>query len=458
MKSLRQKLEAMREGKLTASANLAEKLNLVEELNPKIKALSYVAKETVTKKAGIIDTIPKPDQGRLHGLIFSAKDNYQIAGLPASEGSAQTAIQSAKITDPVIESILGEGALLIGKGNMPEYGKSNFCENDIFGRTVNPWNPEYTSGGSTGGDAAAVAAKMTDFGIGGDSGGSLRVPASFCGLYSILPTRRLIKRSSSPFITNSFFKTMGSSGPLTRSLEDLELLFDLMTRESVLRPSPLSPRGQSKKTFMVLKEIGGVGCNPEIEKGLQTAAQRFKNIGWEEVSYPNNLFQESIPVFFTLGGQAGTLQEDLVRASKKITIDPSKESATIKKLRSDISTLLPPLSVESLLTHLYAWEDLKRQAEELFQSVDIVLSPVAAVSCLKNGATEGEVNGQKLPLHHLFHFARVANVLDMVAVSFPIGFNDQGLPIGLQIMTKSGHDRFALRTLSSIGFVEPLER
>jgi|1048.fasta_scaffold11794_2 Asp-tRNA(Asn)/Glu-tRNA(Gln) amidotransferase A subunit family amidase len=458
MNPLKQKLEMMRNGEGSASANVNESIKIIEARNKELNALVYVNKADALDKAKLIDSIPKPDQGRLHGLTFSAKDHYQIEGLPCSEGSTQTAIKCAGTTDAIIESILLEGAILIGKGNMPEYGKSNFTDNELYGRTVNPWNKDYTCGGSSGGDAVAVASGMADFGIGGDSGGSLRVPASFCGLYSILPTRGLIKRSDSPFILNTFLKSMGSPGPLARTLEDLELVFDILVRENVFRPSPLSPRGQGEKTFTVLKQVGGVGCTPDILAALDKAAARLKNIGFKEIEVNGKVFDDTVPVFFTLGGQAGTLQEDLARTAQNISIDLEKETTTIKNLRADIKKLMPPMTLESLLMQMYEWDELKKRSEKVFEKADIILAPVAAVPPLKNGATEATVNGTSYATHHLFHFSRVANVLDMPAVSFPVELNAEGLPIGLQIMSKSGHDRFLIRTLHAAGFVNALTK
>jgi Asp-tRNA(Asn)/Glu-tRNA(Gln) amidotransferase A subunit family amidase len=107
---------------------------------------------------------------------------------------------------------------------------------------------------------------------------------------------------------------------------------------------------------------------------------------------------------------------------------------------------------------IYQWEELKKKTEDVFERVDVILAPVAAVPPLKNGATEAVVNGTSYATHHLFHFSRVANVLDMPAISFPVNVNSEGLPIGLQVMTKSGHDRFLIRTLHAAGFVEALSK
>jgi amidase len=448
MRSLKEKLAALHEGTLLASDNLHECLKVVDSKNPEINALVYLNSEEAKERAKLLDSLSATNRRALHGAVFSVKDNFPVAGLPCSEGSTQTLVKVSRTTDPLVSKILSEGAILIGKGNMPEYGKSNFTDNNLYGRTLNPWNKSHTPGGSTGGDAVAVATGMSDFALGGDSGGSLRVPASLCGLYSILPSRDLIKKTDSPFILNTFLKKMGSTGPLARTLSDLEVVFDLLARSS---PSDQSPGTPGQRTFSVLREVAGVGCANEIESDLDKVTSELRNKGWREIPIPQELFDATVPVFFILGGQAGTLQEDLVREHKNIKIDPSLETKTIQSLRNDIKTLMPKLTAESLLLTLYQWEELQNQADSFLKKVDIIIAPVSASLALPFGANEASVRGASVPSHHLFHFARAANVLNIPALAFPTSVSNNGLPVGLQIMTRSGHDKFMFRVLEELG-------
>ncbi len=448
--SAREKLDRIRKGTLTPSENVKTAFKIISERNASLNALCYVAKEKAIKDAATLEASSKAASCRLFGLTFSAKDHFLIKGMPASEGSIQTAIKSSDSTEPIIHLLENEGAICIGKGNMPEFGKSNFTDNLIYGRTSNPWNEAYTCGGSTGGDAVSVATGMSDFGLGGDSGGSLRVPANFCGLFGILPSRGLIKRSPSPFILNSFLKLMGSTGVVTRTLDDLELIYELLIGSSLLQPTNEAPRLKKNLTFAVLRQVAGVGATPDIDSLLTKTAERFSNLGYTEVSVDNSIFDSSVPVFIILAGQAGLLQEDLMRAALKDPRDHSKETPTLQKLRSEMQTLLPPLTVEGLLTHIYTWEDLKRKANDLFNTVDFILAPVAATPPLKHGTHTVNLNGVDLSTHHLFHFSRAANALDLPALAFPLGFNQDNLPLGLQVMTKSGHDRFLFQLLRNI--------
>lgn len=453
MRSLTEKLTALKQGSLSASDNLENCLKAINSQNQELNALIYLNTLEAEQRAKFLDSLDTAERKALHGAVFSVKDNFPVVGLPCSEGSTQTLIKVSKVTDPLVSKILSEGGVLIGKGNMPEYGKSNFTDNDLYGRTLNPWHKGHTPGGSTGGDAVAVSTGMVDFALGGDSGGSLRVPASFCGLYSILPTRDHIKKTESPFVLNTFLKKMGSSGPLARTLTDLEYVFDLLVKNS---SSDNSPTESKEKTFSVLREISGIGCSDEIEVDLNRTAELLKNNGWKEVPLPQDLFDGTVPVFFILGGQAGTLQEDLIRAHKNIKIEPSLETKTIQNLRADIKTLMPPLTVETILLSLYQWEELQSQADSMFRKIDLILAPVSASLALPFGATEAAVRGATVQSHHLFHFARAANVLNIPALAFPTSISVSGLPIGLQVMTKSGYDKFLFKTLRDLGLTKAL--
>ena len=147
--SIREKLASFDSRKLSPKQNVDECLNQIDRLNPKINALTYIAKKEAKEHAERINS-QGFNRGRLHGITFSAKDHYSIKGMPASEGSKQTFIPKAMHTDILIQKLIDQGAICIGKANQPEYGKSNFTNNALYGRTNNPWNQDYTAGGSTG--------------------------------------------------------------------------------------------------------------------------------------------------------------------------------------------------------------------------------------------------------------------------------------------------------------------
>ncbi len=452
--SAREKLKLIDQKSLTPTENISNCLKQIDLVNPSINALTYIERvESVAMAASLtkITQLKGQSRGRLHGLTFSAKDHFYVKGMPASEGSKQTLVSSAPFTEDIITLLINEGAVCLGKGNQPEYGKSNFTENSLYGRTNNPWDLEFTSGGSTGGDAAAVASGCVDLGIGGDSGGSLRVPANFCGVFGLLPSPGLIKNNQGVFINNSFLKTMGSLGPLARSLDDLELLFEVLLESSNAAPKREIESNNRTKKFIYCTNIAGVPCNDEILSTLKSSISRFEALGYKgkEVNHP--LFDAAIPIFYLLAGHAGLVQEDLIRSKIGISRDPSLESPTIAKLREQVNTLMPPLTIDSLLEGMYGWEKIKRDVDLLFNECDFILSPVAATSTLKHTESTVTISGQDRAIHELFHFARFANVLGLPALSFPTELSSSAgkgkIPLGLQVITKKNYDSFLFSLL-----------
>ena len=216
----------LRAKKLSVSQIYQEHLALIKKSNSTIKALTYT-NEQLDSTAVLLDSeIQKnKSRGRLHGIFFCAKDHIDVENYPASKGNKFTAIKKSDHSANVIKRLLAEGALCIGKSNMSEYGRSYHSLNPDFGLTLNPLDNNYSAGGSSGGDAAAVAAGFCSFAIGSDTGGSVRIPANFCGLYSLYPTIGTVSQAGMSYYPHSVSALTRSVGPICKSLADLELIY-----------------------------------------------------------------------------------------------------------------------------------------------------------------------------------------------------------------------------------------
>ncbi|MDZ4785283.1 MAG: amidase [bacterium] len=451
--SARMKLSLIRAKKISVNDNVSFCLKIAEEAQKNIKPFTFINKALAIKKSkeSNLDL-----SGRLAGLTFSAKDHFLVKDLPASEASKQTLIQSAKTNDRYVSLFENEGAICIGKGNLPEYRKSTFTRNEIFGTTLNPFNSQYTSGGSSGGDAVAVACGAADFGLAGDGGGSLRIPANYCGIFSILATTGLLEGTDDPFVLTSFLRNMGSVGPLARTLNDLELVFEVMCQKASSYPNREIPRDSKTNNFLILKEVAGIRCDKEIEENLDFTAKSLENLGLKGIEKKIDLFDHAIPVFYLLAGQAGLVQEDVVRKRIGSPRDLTLEGKEIQGLRDQIKKLMPAMTVESLLDTIYIWDSLKRESAKIFENFDFILAPVSATIPLLSGAISVNLNGVDRSTHELAHFSRIANILGLPALSFPTIMSTAGLPLGLQVMTRRFYDSFLFEIVKKLGFTKQL--
>lgn len=455
---IREKANKIRNKSLSALQNVEDHLALINSKNKELNALCFIDAKNARLKAKERDS--QVLTGRLHGIVFSVKDNIALKDAPVSEGSTQTKIDKADYNDRLIEILESEGAICIGKGNLPEYGKSNFTDNNLHGRSNNPFNQAYTPGGSTGGDAAALAAGFCDFALGGDSGGSLRVPANFCGLFSILPTRGVITNSRYPFITSSVAHNFGSTGPIARTLDDLELLFSILAKYNSDNPYSVPyVADKTEKTWKIayFSELNSVVCDKEINKTLDTAIEKFKLAGYSCDNICPNEFLESFIPFTILAGQASLIQEDLLSELAKRPRDLSKETQTVKNVRQKIAAALPKLTSEGLLTQLATTEKLRRKILSFFERYDFILCPVAACRVPKHDTAEFEINGSKHLSHEVFHFSRTANVLALAALAFPTEFDSDGLPMGLQLIGPRFSEFKMFTALRTAGFTDSLK-
>jgi len=453
--------QKIRENKLSPLTLVQYYLERIERLNPALNALCFVNKDEALKLARDRAAEAKSGaiRGRLHGLVFVVKDHIDVAGLPRSEGSYNTFQDCSNRSSSVISRLQEEGAICIGKSNMAELGKSYTTQNPIHGRTNNPFNQDYSPGGSSGGDAAAIAAGFADFAIASDSGGSIRMPANFCGLFGLYSTPGLVSNAGLTSYSHTASQLFRSLGPITKSLEDLALInqviagFDPADPFSMPGDTKLEAPEQYPKKFAYFTSLNGISCEEEIKSSLQSCVKLFESQGYEAEEHSPSVFAEAFESFIILGAQADLMLSDLTaRLEGKLLED--REGAPLQILRKRINEELPPLTAERLL---WVWKTVSRlryESARLFENYAFILSPVAAVSALKHGVAKFSLFGVEKKSEEVFQFASAANVLGLPAIAFPTGQTNEGLPIGLQLMGPRFSEKRIISILRSAGIVE----
>lgn len=460
-KSMRAAMLELRNGTVSPSEYCRAHLNCIKEHNPSINALRFVAEEGTLDAAHRL--VARNSSKRLSGAIFAVKDHIDVAGMPQSLGTLRGAIGSSNHTANAVQLLLDEGALCVGKTNMPELAKSYSTENKDFGRTNNPHNLDFSPGGSSGGDAAAVASGMVDFALGADSSGSLRVPANFCGVFSLYPSLGSISHAGLSAFAHTTLSLFRSLGPITRSLDDLELIYQIlckydpqdpnsveMPHSQMMESMPASER-RLKGRCLWFSQLGEVRADGDIEAALHESVERLKRLGFQVDCHTPEIFLQCLEPYVILGIQTSLEVDDLLGHTS-----PGNESNNLVYLRKALEQRLPKLSVEAVLRSWHAVGLLRKHAHMLFDNYDFIVAPVCGTTVVPHGTSTYTLHGKTHETQDVFLYSSAVNILGLPALSFPTHLNAAGLPVGLQLIGPRFHDRLLIQVVRDMGYLHAL--
>jgi Asp-tRNA(Asn)/Glu-tRNA(Gln) amidotransferase A subunit family amidase len=457
--STRETAQLTREAKQTQQENFNTLQSRIKQENEKLRALREVRDAPyVTSADQRLDS-----SRRLEGTFFSAKDSIPVAGLTLSYGTEESLLPARTESADLIKILEKEGACCIGKGNMAEYGKSYLTESSLFGATCNPYNTAYNAGGSSGGDAASVAAGLSHFAVATDAGGSVRVPANSCGLFGILPTPGLFTEEGLLSHDDPIASLFRRLGFITRDLDDLELLTTISTsynqNDSASSPSSFLVEQPLKKKFLVIKQIGGLCVSDEIARELDSVASQLELLGYTSIEETPREFEHCLKPFGILAGQAALLIDGRQAQKNSLNKKGKKRHITFwKTLNKEIRKTLPKLTPQSLMNSWHSVLKLRRRMLRIFNEVDFILSPVGATSALKHGTVNEKIHGKDYSLYHLYQFSSVVNVCGLPAIAFPTSIGDNNLPLGLQLIGPRFHERRLIDTVRELGCADALQK
>lgn len=442
----------VRSHKVTALSNIEAALESIEK-NKDWAAIIATTAERAKQRAKSIDADP---QGRLAGVPFIAKDNFLTYGAETTAASNILKGFKAPYQATAIERLEAEGAICVAKANLDAFAHGASTENSDFMTTKNPYDTTRVAGGSSGGSAAAVALQMAAFAIGTDTGGSIRQPASFCGIVGYKPTYGLVSRSGVIAMASS----LDVIGPLTRSTEDAALVLDIIAGKDELDSTSidrdslgyvkLSANLKNKK-IGIIKQYFNQGLAPDVKDIVITASQKLKQAGavLSEVSLPS--LPLALAVYYILcpaevssnlsrydGQRFGYSYEpakDLYDSySKSRGIGFGKEA----KRRIMIGTYV--LSSGYYEAYYQRAQTVRtkiiKEFEQAFKSVDYLLGPVAPTVAFKIGQNSYD----PLAMYMADVMTVGASLAGLPAISLPAG-KSGGLPVGLQLIAAQRYDR-----------------
>lgn len=306
----------IRSGELSSVEVVEAHIRRIEEVNPTLNAVVMPLFDQARREAAEADAAQRRGEslGPLHGVPVTIKDQFHVRGLPTTFGLQRLRDAVATEDGPMVAALRRAGAIVLGKTNVPQTLAVVETDNALFGRTNNPWDPSRTPGGSSGGEAAIIAAGGSPLGLGGDFGGSLRVPAAWCGLYTIKPTARRLPTDPPPVRVTSE-GIIPKAGPLARSTADVTLALRVMIDAVNARPSGASPPvpfrdpGEvdvGRLRIAVLSQVGSWCPSPAVRRALAEAASALRTAGctveeWQNPPDP----AEGVRLFFRVAGADG---------------------------------------------------------------------------------------------------------------------------------------------------------
>ncbi|MEM9200574.1 MAG: amidase family protein [Actinomycetota bacterium] len=444
-------------GDISAVEVIAAHLDRIDEVDGSINAIPVRRdRNDVLADAARLDALDAPT-GPLHGLPVAVKDLEDVAGLPTSLGSPTSSTRPAQNDGLVAARLRAAGAVIIGKTNTPEFGAGSHTFNPVHGLTRNPWNTDRSAGGSSGGAAAALAARMLPLADGSDLGGSLRNPASFNNVVGLRPSIGRVPVIDS---TSHRLVRLSVQGPMGRTVADTALMLSALAgpdlRDPFSRPddpagfaAPLTPT--TPATLAWIGDVSGAfAADHETMSLARAAADRITEAGGQLLERAVEL-PGAERIFRTIRGlgfaqMARDLASDL-HPHLKATI---RENIAF----GEALTLTDITDVEQLRIRLH------RTVHALFTDVDVLALPTTQVPPFPaHHEYPTEVAGQ--PMDDYLSWMMSCCVItstECPAISIPAGFTADGLPVGLQLVAAPGAERRLLEVAASIEAVAPLHQ
>jgi len=447
--------EAIRKQEISCVEVVDTILERIEKINPKINAYCTVLTEEARQAAKEADEAVKQGKhlGPLHGVPVSIKDLIFTKGIRTTFGSKIFENFIPERDAIVVQRLKAAGSIILGKTNTPEFGYKLVTDNLLFGVTRNPWNLNLTSGGSSGGAGAAVAAGLGPLAVGGDVGGSIRVPSSFCGIFGFKPSFGRIPRY--PELPG--WETLAHNGPMTRTVRDAALMLDVTAgphdadrlslpdeKVSYLKSVESKPK-ELKVAWSI--DLGYAVVDPQVRTIVEKAVKVFEGLGWK-LQEANLNFGDPEPIFRTmvLAEAAAALIDATGEWEDKI--DPPL--ARLVEYGKDVSAID---YVRATFQRKEFWEKVYK----FFEKYDVLLTPTLAVPpfAIEEGMGPRVIDGKKVSILGWMAFTFPFNLTGQPAASVPCGWTREGLPVGLQIVGRRFDDATVLQVAAAFEEASP---
>lgn len=444
-------------------------LKRIKEKEDKIHAMLYVAEESALARAAEVDALiaEGKGEGALLGVPVIVKDNICTCDMPTTCASRILENWIPPYDATVVTALRNAGAVILGKSNLDEFAMGGSTENSAYGPTMNPWDLERVPGGSSGGSAAAVAAGYAPIALGSDTGGSIRQPAAFCGIYGMKPTYGCVSR----YGLVAFASSLDQIGAFARTSDDMRLIlsvlcgFDPHDSTSEERPAPdFAPAAaplQGKKIGVLTKLVDGK-LSPDLQAAMNVQIEHCRSLGAEivEVSLAKALDYGTACYYILAPAEA---------SSNLARYDGVRYGAAHKDAHSLLDLYVKtraagfgPEVKRRILTGTYVLSSgfydayyltaqkvrkvIKQEFSDAFKQVDAIMLPASPTPAFKLGAMS-----TPLEMYMADLFTIPVNMAGLPGITYNMGFNSEGLPLGIQLIGPRWSDAALLNMAASLG-------
>lgn len=449
-KNIKEKISLIKENKISLVENVKEFLNRIEQ-RKNLNAFNFVFGDEALQLAEIIEQkIKSGNHGKLAGAVIAIKDVLSYKNHPLTCSSKILSDFTSIYTATAVQKLIDEDAIIIGKTNCDEFAMGSSNENSAFGPVLNPIDESRVPGGSSGGSAVAVAADLCDASLGTDTGGSIRQPAAFCGIYGLKPTYGRVSR----FGLTAFASSFDTIGPFAKNVEDISLILDVISGKDENDSTSVdfsevqlqAQNIEAKKLKIGLpKEYFAEGLDSEIKEKIFSLINSLKNEGFNvsEISLP--MTEYNIAAYYIL--TTAEASSNLARYDGARYGYRSKYSDTLEEMYVNSRTegfgaevkrriMLGTYVLSSGYYDAYYRKAqkvrrlIKEDFDKAFSNVDIILTPTTPTVAFKLG----EKSNDPLQMYLSDIYTTSSNLAGIPGLNIPISRNSEGLPIGLQLL------------------------
>ncbi len=446
-----EKISLIKKGSLSLEENVSFYIDQIKK-NAHLNAFNFVFEDCVSQAGNIEKKIKNGNAGRLAGMVIAIKDVLALKDKPLTCSSKILKDFTSLYTAAAVQKLIDEDAIIIGKTNCDEFAMGSSNENSAFGNVLNPIDNSRVPGGSSGGSAVAVAVNLCDTALGTDTGGSIRQPAAFCGIYGLKTTYGRVSRRGLTAFASSF----DSIGTFARNIEDIALVLSIIaefdnddsTSENIEVPDYVNKITEDRKFNIGLpKEYFAEGLNQEIRDAINHKVEGLKKAGHKIIDIDLPHTEYSIATYYILttaeassnlarfdGARYGFRSKESSSLTNMYVNSRSEGFGTEVKRRIMLGTYV--LSAGYYDAYYRKAQKvrrlLKQDYDNAFEKVDVILTPTTPTTAFKIG----EKTNDPLAMYLEDIYTTSANLVGIPGISIPIGKDKNGLPIGMQLMAK----------------------
>jgi Asp-tRNA(Asn)/Glu-tRNA(Gln) amidotransferase A subunit family amidase len=445
--------ERIRKKRLSPVEIVDAHLGQIERLNPTLNAFVQVDAEGARQAAqdAEIAVMHGKTLGPLHGIPISIKSSMAVAGMLCESGTRLRAGFVPVLDAPLVARLRAAGAIVMGVTNTPEFLMAWETDNLLYGRTNNPWDLQRTPGGSSGGEAAAIAAGMSAGGVGSDGGGSIRVPAHFSGICGLKPTPGRIPATGHYPVSAGPFALIGVVGPMARAVDDLKVLFEVMQGPDIgdacAAPVPVRwPTEDETRKLRVgyFEDDGRTLVTAGTRAAVRSAAEALRGAGFQVEHFQPEGLEEARRLWHKFFVVAGGMLLRPMFGGRESDLSP------LLKQFLEWSAAEPALTGETLLEVWIQRDALRARFLKQMEHYPILVCPAAAIPAFRHGERTWQVEGKTVHYLDAWSYTEFFNLLGNPAAVVPVGHSSERLPIGVQIVGQPWQEEQVLSVAAAL--------